>query len=169
MYHDDFEIDIIEPKQSKTKAKLHMNDLQNLGTKLIELSQSQLVKFDLPENLLMAILEAQKLTANGAIRRQRQYIGKLMREVDENDIKQKLDEIKGKHLNSVRKLHECEKWREQLIANDSGLDIFLENYSVGDIGQLRSLIRQVRKEMAQNKQHSYRKLFQFIREIIEGY
>lgn len=166
MHDDNFEVQDAEPKQSKTKAKAHMNDLQHLGAELVELPISQLAKFDLPENLLTAILEAQKITANGAIRRQRQYIGKLMRQVDEEGIRHKLAEIKGKHLDSVRILHDCEKWRDRLLANDNELNIFLEHYSVDDIGQLRSLIRQVRKEITEHKGHNYRKLFQLIREII---
>lgn len=167
MSPDDFEIQEIESKQSKTKAKRQMEDLQHLGMALVELSKAQLAKFDLPETLLTAILEAQKITANGATRRQSQYIGKLMRNADAASIQEKLDEINGKHSASVRRLHECEKWRERLLASDGELHLFVETYTVGDIGQLRSLIRQVRKEMAQNKQHNYRKLFQFIREIVE--
>lgn len=167
MHPDEIEAHEVE-QPSKTKAKRHMDDLQDLGTELIELNRTQLAKFDLPDDLLAAILEAQKITANGAIRRQRQYIGKLMRKANEENIRLKLDEIKGTHLNSVRKLHECEKWRDRLLANDNELNLFLESYSVDDIGQLRNLIRQVRKEIIQNKPHNYRKLFQFIREIVEA-
>ncbi|MCC2624890.1 MAG: hypothetical protein K0R14_763 [Burkholderiales bacterium] len=158
----------VQEKLSKTKAKAKMEDLQHLGMALVELNKAQLAKFNLPDNLLTAILEAQKITANGAIRRQSQYIGKLMRNVDAAGIQEKLDEINGVHKASVRKLHECETWRERLLANDSELNLFITTYTVGDIGQLRSLIRQVRKEIAQNKQHNYRKLFQFIRDIIEN-
>lgn len=168
MQREDLGSQEIEPKQSKTKAKAQMEDLQHLGMALVDLSKAQLAKFNLPENLLTAILEAQRITANGATRRQSQYIGKLMRNVDASSIQEKLDEINGKHLASVRSLHECEKWRERLLANDGELNLFIEAYTVGDIGQLRGLIRQVRKEIAQNKQHNYRKLFQFIREIVEN-
>ncbi|MCC2644919.1 MAG: hypothetical protein K0R94_697 [Burkholderiales bacterium] len=162
------EIQDDQSKQSKTKAKRQMEDLQHLGMALVELSKAQLAKFNLPESLLTAVLEAKKITANGATRRQSQYIGKLMRKADAVNIQEKLDEINGKHSAAVRKLHECEKWRERLLANDGELNSFVETYTVGDISQLRGLIRQVRKEIIQNKQHNYRKLFQFIREIVEG-
>lgn len=165
MQHNEFKIE--EPKLSKTKAKSQMEDLQRLGMQLVELSKTQLAKFELSDQLLLAILEAQKITANGAIRRQNQYIGKLMRNADAAGIKDKLDEINGKHLGAVRKLHECESWRDRLLANDSELQIFVDTYFIGDISGLRGLIRQVRKEIALNKQHNYRKLFQFIREIID--
>jgi ribosome-associated protein len=168
MLPEDSEDQEIEVRQSKTQAKRRMEDLQHLGMALVELNKAQLERFDLPDNLLIAILEAQKITANGAIRRQSQYIGKLMRNVDAQSIREKLDEINGVHKASVRKLHECEKWRDSLLANDSELNLFITTYQVGDIGQLRSLIRQVRKEIVQNKQHNYRKLFQFIRDIIEN-
>jgi ribosome-associated protein len=167
-HNNDFDINDTETRPSKTKAKRQMEDLQYLGMELVRLSRAQLAKFDLPDSLLTAIKEAQKITANGAIRRQNQYIGKLMRNVDAEAIQQKLDEINGKHLGSVRKLHDCEKWRARLLANDAELNLFVTEYTVGDINQLRTLIRQVRKELQQNKSHNYRKLFQFIREIIDG-
>lgn len=167
MQNKDFNIQEVEDRPSKTQVKRHMEDLQKLGMELVELSPAQLVKFEMPDRLLSAILEAQKITSNGAIRRQCQYIGRLMRDADEAAIRYKLDEIKGKHSDSVRKLHECEKWRDRLLASDSELKTFMESYQVSEIGQLRGLIRQVRKEMEQDKQHNYRKLFQFIRDIIE--
>ena len=75
---------------SKTKRKQQMDELQKLGMQLVDLSKDKLSKIDLPEPLLDAIKLAQKITANGAIRRQNQYIGKLMRSVDAEYIQTKL-------------------------------------------------------------------------------
>src|SRR3990167_5979853 len=96
----------------KTKRKAHMDELQHLGTLLIELSKDQLAKFTLPEPLLDAIRLAQKITANGAIRRQRQYIGKLMRNVDSDYIRDKLAEVNNESALSTKVLHLSEGWRE---------------------------------------------------------
>src|SRR3954469_4774100 len=67
---------------SKTKRKAAMDELQDIGVTLVGLPKEKLNKLDLPEILLDAVNEAKRITANGATRRQAQYIGRLMRNVD---------------------------------------------------------------------------------------
>lgn len=162
---DDFGIE--ELGASKTKRKQHMDYLQHLGMELVELSKQKLAKIELPDTLLEAIKLAQKITANGAIRRQNQYIGKLMRNVDATYIENKLHELNSDSVKSTKLLHDCEMWRKRLIKEDKELDAFVNTYSTSDIGQLRGLIRLCRKEQAENEIKSYRKLFKFIRDVIE--
>ena len=152
---------------SKTKRKQQMDELQKLGMQLVDLSKDKLSKIDLPEPLLDAIKLAQKITANGAIRRQNQYIGKLMRSVDAEYIQTKLAELNSDSVKNTRILHLCESWRERLIAEDKELDLFVSQYQVDDIGQLRNQIRTCRKEHDLGQVKTYRKLFKFIRDIIE--
>ena len=161
------DLDLEELPPSKTKRKQQMDDLQDLGMELVALSKQKLAKIELPETLLEAIKLAQKITANGAIRRQRQYIGKLMRNVDAQYIENKLFELNSDTIKGTKLLHDCEIWRERLIKEDKQLDVFVNTYATSDIGQLRGLIRLCRKEQAVNDIKSYRKLFKFIRDVIE--
>lgn len=162
---NDSEIEELPP--SKTKRKQHMDYLQHLGMELVELSKQKLAKIELPDNLIEAIKLSQKITANGATRRQSQYIGKLMRNVDAAYIENKLHELNSDSVKSTKLLHDCETWRERLIKEDKALDVFVNTYAVSDIGQLRGLIRLCRKEQAINEIKTYRKLFKFIRDVIE--
>jgi len=155
---------------SKTKRKKAMDELQDLGGALVELSQDRLKQLDLPDTLRTAIKDAKKLTnARGAQRRQLQYIGKLMREVDPEPIQARLDAWSGVSKEETVKLHLLERWRERLLENESALGEFLNNYSDVDVQYLRTLIRNAHKERDANKPpKSSRALFKFLREIIVG-
>lgn len=156
--------DIVE--LSKTKRKQQVEDLQKLGMQLVELSLEKLHKIELPAVLLDAIILARKLTANGAIRRQNQYIGRLMRDIDDNYIRDKLVELDADSAANTRILHLCEKWREKLLADDKELNVFISEFKVVEISELRNLIRITRREQAQGQIKSYRKLFKFLRNVL---
>jgi ribosome-associated protein len=153
---------------SKTRRKQAMTDLQKLGAELVELKQSQLKQLQLPELLLDAVLEAKRLTHNEARRRQLQYIGKVMRSVDAAPIQTQLDAWNGVNNQETAKLHNIERWRERLIAEDAAAGEFLSAYPACDSQQLRTLIRNTRKEhAAQRPPASYRALFRMVRDIIQ--
>ncbi len=156
-----------ETPVSKTRLKQQMQDLQNLGVKLVGLNKEQLAKFDLPTILLEAIKLAQKINSNGAIRRQYQYIGKLMRNVDIEPIKNVLAEITGESIKSIKSLHLSEKWRQRLLEEDDALNQFLNDYPNCDKVELCALIKNVKREIQEQKKRDYRKLFQYIRDIVE--
>ena len=80
---------------SKTRMKKQMNDLQDLGVQLTRLSADTLKKIGLPEDLLEALLAHKKITANGALKRQTQYIGRLMRDIDPAPIEAYLAKLRG--------------------------------------------------------------------------
>ncbi len=83
---------------SKSQRKRDMEALQHLGESLLRLNRGHLDALDLPETLLHAILEAKSISAHGARRRQLQYIGKLMRQVDPAPIQAYLDRLnRGGH------------------------------------------------------------------------
>lgn len=159
------EQDELEPI-SKTKRKAAMDELQDLGVRLVELSKDKLAKLDLPETLLDAVKEAKRITANGASRRQRQYIGSLMRNVDVAPILEQFEKWDGKNNEENAFFHRLENWRSRLIAEDNALAEFMTEYPNVDTQQLRTLIRNAKREQEQNKPpKSSRELFKLLREI----
>ena len=159
------EPDELEPI-SKTKRKAAMDELQEIGVKLIELSKDKLTKLDLPETLLDAIKEAKRITANGASRRQRQYIGSLMRNVDVAPILEQFEKWDGKNNEENAYFHRLENWRSRLINEDNALAEFMSEHPNIETQQIRTLIRNAKREQAQNKPpKSSRELFKLLREI----
>ena len=77
---------MVTEQPSKTSLKKHMNDLQELGVLLSKIKLEKLKQLDLPEKLFDAIKSVHTINANGAKRRQYQYIGKLMRTLDTESI-----------------------------------------------------------------------------------
>ena len=153
---------------SKTKRKAAVEALQDLGGKLVELPKDKLDKLDLPENLRDAVLEARRITSNGAIRRQMQYIGRLMREVDTAPIADQLQRWEGKHTAENAHFHQLERWRERLLTDDSAVAEFMQRYPHTNSQQLRTLIRNSQREQAANKPpKSSRELFRLLRDITE--
>lgn len=151
---------------SKTQLKAQADALQALGVKLTTLPKDKLNKLALPEKLMEAIIESKRITANGAIRRQRQYIGGLMREIDVTHIVEQLEKWEGKNTAENAYFHQLERWRDRLIAEDNALPEFIALHPDTDTQQLRTLIRNARKEQGENKPpKSSRELFKRLREI----
>ena len=150
---------------SKTRRKAAMQELQSLGEELIALNNSQLAQLDLPEVLLDAVKQAQRITSNGAIARQRQYIGRLMREIDTAPISAMLDKWKGVNQEENAHFHQLEKLRSRLLEDDSALSEYLTAHPDADSQQIRTLIRNARKEAAAGKPpKSSRELFKLLRD-----
>lgn len=150
---------------SKTRRKAAMQELQSLGEELIALNNSQLAQLDLPEVLLDAVKQAQRITSNGAIARQRQYIGRLMREIDTAPISAMLDKWKGVNQEENAHFHQLEKLRSSLLEDDSVLSEYLAAHPDADSQQIRTLIRNARKEAAAGKPpKSSRELFKLLRD-----
>jgi ribosome-associated protein len=151
---------------SKTKIKQQMHDLQDIGEQLIALNAEQLAELDLPERLLDAIREMKKISKFGAQKRQRQFIGKLMREVETAPIVAKLAIWNGTSHQHTAWLHQLERWRDRLLENDAALTELLATHPHADAQHLRALIRNTHKEKELNKPpRSYREIFQILREI----
>jgi len=166
MQDQDFEDD--ENIVSKSQRKRESTALQGLGKELFELPRDQLKKMDLPEALLSALLEAKRLTHHEAIRRQMQYIGKVMRNIEAEPINQQLAVIRGESNIAKAAFHALETWRTRLIENDAALNEWLALHPDTDVQQIRQLIRNARKEAAEAKPpKSSRALFKLIREQSE--
>lgn len=151
---------------SKTRLKAEADAQQALGVRLTELPKDKLLKLNLPEDLVTAVLESKKITANGAIRRHRQYLGRLMREIDTAPIMEQLARWDGKHTAENAYFHGLERWRDRLINDANALSEFMAKYPATDSQQLRTLIRNAQKEQAAAKPpKSSRELFKLLREI----
>lgn len=153
-------------RRSKTKAKEEVDALQELGKRLVGVGSDRLKKLDIPEALRDAVLEAKRISSHGALRRQMQYIGKLMRDVDTAPIQELLDEIDGVSNKANARFHALEKLRETLLEDESVITSLKNDYPDLDVSALRTLRRNALKEQAAQKPpKSYRAIFQFLKAL----
>ena len=151
---------------SKTRKKKDMLALQDLGVQLVGLNEQQLEAMRLPESLLDAVQEARHLTRHEARRRQLQYIGRLMRDIDAAPIRDRIEERLGQGREHTAQLHALERWRDELLAGDPALARFMQEYPGADSQKLRSLIRNARREQSASlPPKNYRELFRVLRDV----
>ena len=148
---------------SRTKKKHAVEALQKLGAALVELAPAQLDAIDLPAPLLAAVREAHRITSHEARRRQLQYIGKIMRKVDPGPVRAALAAIDGQSAAARAQQKRLEGWRERLIGDDLALTAFASEHPAADLQALRTLIRNARKEIAEQKPpRAQRELFRVL-------
>ena len=149
---------------SKTKRKQEMHALQALGVSLVNLPESLLAEMNLEADLLGAVLEAKRITSHEARRRQMQYIGRLMRELDPEPIRARMAELEGHSAQATAQHKRLEALRERLIADDEALTGFAAEHPACDLQALRALVRNARKETKEGKPpRAYRELFRFLK------
>jgi ribosome-associated protein len=159
----------LPPAVSKTRLKKAAHDLQALGGRLVELPRDRLNAIDLPEALRDAIREAQSISKHEARRRQLQYIGRLMRGIDPSAIQAQLAIWDGTSAAEVALQHSIERWRERLMEDESALTELAATWPACDTQQLRTLVRNARREFAQKKPpRSHRELFRVLRSVLTG-
>ncbi|VTU25342.1 x96 protein [Variovorax sp. PBL-H6] len=164
---------------SKTDLKRESTELQTLGEALLGLRAGLFDKLELGDKLRDAIAEAKRITNFEGKRRQMQFIGKLMRGLDAatlDAIRTALDEQNRGPAQEAAILHEAERWRDRLIAEDDALGGWIETHSGTDAQQLRALVRQARKDLKEGRPgeaprqgKAYRELFQLLRAQLEGH
>ena len=163
----DFEDEDGFDRPSKSQMKRDMTALQKLGEELLALPESRWAPLALPEILSDALKAAKKITNFEGRRRQLQYIGKLMRKIDPEPVREAVAAFKLGHAQDSLRLHQSERWREQLLASDDALQDFIAAHVDVDIQQLRSLVRAARKDASnapeQRSGRAFRELFQFIK------
>jgi ribosome-associated protein len=155
---------------SKTKRKATMHALQDLGEELVALDARRLAdlatEVELPERLVEAIMQARTITAWGGRKRQLQYIGKLMRDVDSEPIRRRLDAWAHGHQQDSARQHALEQWRERLLAEPAALELLVANHPSVDRSKLRALIARARAERESGAPpHAYRELFRALKAI----
>ena len=165
---------------TKTDLKREMDALQKLGAELLTLRTDLFARLDLPEKLQDALAEAKRITNFEGKRRQMQFVGKLMRKLDDDTVAAVQAALEEQHSGSAAEklaLHQAEHWRDRLIADDNVLATWLKQFPRTDTQQIRALIRQARKDApsdhearlaqsqgeAPRKGRAYRELFQLVR------
>ncbi|SFM11450.1 ribosome biogenesis factor YjgA [Halopseudomonas yangmingensis] len=156
-----------DDEKSKSQVKRELHALQDLGKRLTELKPSQLERLPLTDKLRLALAEAHRHTARGALKRHMSYVGKLMREQDIDAIQAYVDLLDSSSQAHARHFHQMERWRDRLLSgNADELEAFLDAYpgAAADRQTLRQLIRQAEREAAESKPPAAaRKLFKLIR------
>ena len=160
---------------SKTQLKAEADEMQALGEALLTLRADLMARLDLPDKLLDAIKDARKITNFEGKRRQMQFIGKLMRPLDPDPIREAINEQLNGSAQLTLALHLAEQWRDKLVADDEALQQWLVEYPDTDSQQMRALIRQARKDYKPEKpgeapRHgkSYREIFQMVKEMMKA-
>jgi ribosome-associated protein len=164
---------------SKTDLKKHSDHLQALGEQLLDLRAGLKKKLDLPERLLEAVEAARRISNFEGRRRQMQYIGKLMRKLDEATVAAIAAALQEQHQGSAQdtlRLHRAEHWRDRLVAEDGALTEWLEAHPTTDPQHLRTLIRQARKDAtakevpgeAPRHGKSFREIFQLVQAALKA-
>lgn len=157
-------------RPSKSQLKRDMLALQVLGKDLAELPKEAFRKLPLPEDLLEALTETRKISDHEGRRRQLQFVGKVMRRLDDEEvaaIRATLDVIRGVSRAETVKLHAIERWRDQLIGSDQALTDFLVRYPGVNVQEGRTLIRNARREAERKGSPRYfRELFQWVKNAI---
>jgi ribosome-associated protein len=142
--------------------------LQELGIKLSALPDQEIKALDLPDSLFVALRDLRRLPSHGAQVRQRQYIGKLMRDIDPEPVLAKLAERKQRHDLEIRQFQEIERWRDRLLSEGaSGLEDLLREYPQADRETLVKLLEKAERErLEQRSPVGTRELFAFLRRLL---
>ena len=156
-------------RPSKSELKRQMSELQKLGEELVAEARDRVKRVPMPEDVREAILMCQTITNHEGRRRQMQFVGKKMRTLDEEEIaviQRTIDSWKGMSKADTASLHALERRRDKLLADDKALTVLLAEQPQLDGQHLRTLIRNARKEQAENKPpKAYREIFQILKDI----
>jgi ribosome-associated protein len=163
-------------EQSRTDLKRESTELQKLGADLLELRADLLARLALSEKFKDAIADAKRITNFEGKRRQMQFIGKLMRQLEPDVLQAVRDALDEQANGSAAEnliLHQSEIWRDRLIAEEDAAAQWIMKNPGTDTQQLRALIRQARKDAVPEKPgaavrhgRAYRDIFQLVREAL---
>ena len=156
-------------RPSKSELKRQSNELQKLGEQLIDEPRDRVKRVPMPDEVKDAILMCQTITNHEGRRRQLQYVGKMMRTLNEEEvdiIKRTIDSWKGASKADTAAMHALERRRDKLLVDDNALTTLLSENPELDVQHLRTLIRNARKEQAENKPpKAYREIFQILKDL----
>ena len=159
--------DLAPERPSKTQLKQQSHELQALGEELAALPDNRLAAIAMPDGLREAILQYRRTKSHEGRRRQMQYVGKQMRFADAEPLREAVAAYKLGSAKDTLQLHETERWRDELVADEDASTRWAQLYPQSDLQHLRSLVRAARKDAAaapeQRNGRGYRELFQFIK------
>ncbi|MEO7743273.1 MAG: ribosome biogenesis factor YjgA [Usitatibacter sp.] len=154
---------------SKTQRKRIAAEQQDVGAALVKLPLEQIEQMGLPEALLEAVLECKRLTTHEALRRQKQHIGKIMRNTDAAPIAAQLAALNAPSRKDTALFHLAEKWRQDMLDDAGKIDWFCAEFPGTSAAQLRSLVEQAKAERAAEKPpRKFRELFHVLNGIVNG-
>jgi ribosome-associated protein len=143
-----------------------MDALQTLGERLIDLDGARIAELDLPEQLVEALYAARRITQHEARRRQLQFIGRLMREIDPEPIRDRLRQWTDAPNAEKARLHRVEQWRERLLAERGALERLCDEQPDADRQRLAALIDEVHAERAHgDPPRAYRELYRSLNRL----
>src|SRR5260221_6728611 len=155
---------------SKTRRKREARNLQDVGAALVLLSEEQFGRLGLPETLLDAVLACKSITKHEARRRQIQYIGRIMRDVDSAPIAEQLRAIESPSKRDTALMHLAEKWRQDLLDSADGIARFARDFPEADQDHLRNLVRGAQEEQKASKPpKKFRELFHAVNTLIQDH
>jgi ribosome-associated protein len=156
-------------RPSKTELKRQSDALQALGAALVEAPRDRVKRVPMPEDVKEAILTCQTITNHEGRRRAMQFVGKKMRSLDEEEvavIQRTIEGWKGASKADTAAMHALERRRDKLLVDDGALTTLLSENPELDVQHLRTLIRNARKEQAENKPpKAYREIFQILKQV----
>lgn len=152
---------------SKSDLKREMHALQQLGEKIVKLPNGQFATIPLEGKLEEAIATARRIKSREGLRRQMQYIGKLLRDTDISEIESAFQDLESGRIEAAQHFHELEQWRDRLIEQGpKSIESVIEKYPQADRQHLKQLVLQANKEKKANKAPAAaRKLFKYLREL----
>ena len=155
---------------SKTRRKKQMHDLQDIGAALTRLPAEQLARIEMPEDLREAVMACRRITKHEAVRRQMQYIGRLMRELDAGPIAAQLEALHAVTHGQTARFHRAERWRSDMLADAAAIDRFVQEFPEADPHRLRDLAaRAAAERRAEQPPRRFRELFQVINAILQDH
>jgi ribosome-associated protein len=180
MHHPDSDLYDDEglERPSKTQLKKQSHDLQKLGLELAAMPPHRLAEVEMSELLRDAIDELRRTRSHEGRRRQLQYVGKIMRGVDAEPLREAAAAFKVPGARETLALHNAERWRDRLLAEDNALTEWMGEHPDTDVQALRTLIRNARKDLgkatteaendgaAARKGRAYRDLFQEVKSAL---
>ena len=153
---------------SKTRRKKQMTQLQEVGEALVRLAPEQLARLGLPETLHEAVLACRGITKHEARRRQMQYIGRLMRDVDAAPIVEQLRAFSEPSRKQTAVFHVAEQWRLEMLADDAAIDRFAREYPEADAKRLRAIVAAAREEKGAGRTPKhFREIFHAVNAILQ--
>jgi ribosome-associated protein len=153
---------------SKTQRKRRMAELQDVGAELVKLSREQLARMELPEALREAVLECQGFTRHEARRRQMQYIGRIMRDLDAAPIAAQLTALRAPTRKDTALFHLAEKWRDELLSDPGAVERFAREFPGTDTHRVAALVEAARAERAADRTPKHvRQLFHALNTIVQ--
>ena len=156
-----------ESKPSKTARKRELHALQQLGEQLITLQDADLERLPLDEQLADAVSAARRMKSHGALRRQKQLIGKLMRNIDAEPIRHALAGIESRGNADKRLFAAAERWRDRVVDDGSDAIAAFRQETGADCDDLQALIGELERAMSDKARKTVkRRIFRAINDTL---